>query len=41
MTWAGTAVNATWYRLCRLPFFAFVLAGLCRLFHRFEARGGR
>lgn len=29
------------YRLCWLPVFAVVLAGLCRLFHRFEARGGR
>jgi hypothetical protein len=30
-----------WYRLCWLPVFTVVLAGLCRLFHRFEARGGR
>jgi hypothetical protein len=30
-----------WFRLCWLPVFAVVLAGLCRLFHRFEARGGR
>jgi hypothetical protein len=30
-----------WYRLCCLPVFAVVLAGLCRLFHRFETCGGR
>jgi hypothetical protein len=30
-----------WHRLCWLPVFALVLAGLCRLFHRFETRRGR